>query len=137
VAVKIDKHGLTTNFLIKINNMAFKVIPPFNLALMNTSIFERDMGDDPVMARTPKNGVIILNEDQQDPIEKTKTVVHELVHRQQYLDEARNPGTGLDYEVDGAGKGKVTYKGKEYDYSVMQAGKGPWEKDAYKAEKNV
>ena len=117
--------------------MAFKITSPFNLALMNTSIFERDMGDDPVMARTPKNGVIVLNEDQQDPIEKTKTVVHELVHRQQYSDEARNPGTGLDYEVDGAGKGKVTYKGKEYDYSVMQAGKGPWEKDAYKAEKNV
>jgi hypothetical protein len=117
--------------------MAFKVIPPFNLALLNTSIFERDMGDDPVMARTPKNGVIVLNEDQQNPIEKTKTVAHELVHCQQYLDEVRDPGTGLDYEVDGAGKGKVTYKGKEYDYSVMQAGKGPWEKDAYKAEKNV
>jgi hypothetical protein len=29
------------------------------------------------------------------------------------------------------------WKGKEYDYSVMQAGKGPWEKDAYNAEKNI
>ena len=27
---------------------------------MSTSVFERDMGDDPVFARTPKNGVIIL-----------------------------------------------------------------------------
>ena len=42
--------------------MAFKVLPPFDLNKMNTSVFERDMGDDPVYARTPKNGVIIINE---------------------------------------------------------------------------
>jgi hypothetical protein len=56
---------------------------------------------------------------------------------QQYLDEARKPGTGLNYVIDGAGKGKVNYLGKEYDYSVMQAGEGPWEKDAQLAEKKL
>lgn len=119
--------------------MAFKINPPFDLRYMRTNMFERDMGDDPVYARTPKNGVIILNEDSiiDDPVELAKTKEHELVHVQQYLDEARNPGTGLNYEVDGAGKGKVNYLGKEYDYSVMQAGKGPWEKDAQLAEKKL
>jgi hypothetical protein len=29
------------------------------------------------------------------------------------------------------------FKGKKYNYSVMQAGKGPWEKDAYAAEKKI
>ena len=43
--------------------MAFNIKPFFNLNKMSTSVFERDMGDDPVFARTPKNGVIILNED--------------------------------------------------------------------------
>jgi hypothetical protein len=39
--------------------------------------------------------------------------------------------------VNSEGAGRVMWKGKEYDYSVMQAGKGPWEKDAYNAEKNI
>lgn len=60
------------------------------------------------------------------------TIAHEQVHVDQFKDEIKNPGTGLDYNV---GAGKVMFKGKEYDYSVMQAGKGPWEKPAYAAEK--
>ena len=35
------------------------------------------MGEDPVYARTPKNGVIVLNKDLKDPIEKAKTIAHE------------------------------------------------------------
>ena len=34
--------------------MAFNIKPFFNLNKMSTSVFERDMGDDPVFARTPK-----------------------------------------------------------------------------------
>ena len=117
--------------------MAFKVLPPFDLNKMNTSVFERDMGDDPVYARTPKNGVIVINENLTDPVEKQKTLTHEQIHVDQYKSEAKNPGTGLDYEVNSEGAGRVMWKGKEYDYSVMQAGKGPWEKDAYNAEKNI
>jgi len=111
--------------------MAFKVLPPFDLNKMNTSVFERDMGDDPVYARTPKSGVIIINENLTDPVEKQKTLAHEQVHVDQYKNGE------LDYEVNSEGAGRVMWKGKEYDYSVMQAGKGPWEKDAYKAEKNI
>jgi len=118
--------------------MAFKINPPFDLNKINTSVFERDMGDDPVYARTPKNGVIILNENLlDDPVEMQKTLAHEQVHVDQYKSEIKNPGSGLDYEVDSEGAGKVMFKGKEYDYSVMQAGKGPWEKDAQLAEKKL
>ena len=61
VVVIIDKNGLTKSFLTE-DNMAFKINSPFDLSKMNTSVFERDMGEDPVFARTPKNGVIIINE---------------------------------------------------------------------------
>ncbi len=65
--------------------MSFKLKPPYNLDLLNTPMFERDMEGDPVHARTPKNGVIILNEDSfsmdKDPKEKLKTIVHELEHK--------------------------------------------------------
>ena len=118
------------NFLTN-NNMAFKINSFFDLDKINTSVFERDMGEDPVYARTPKNGVIIINKDLKDPVEKAKTLAHEQVH----VDQFKNGE--LDYEVDGAGKGFVKFKGKKFDYSVMQAGKGPWEKDAYAAEKNI
>ena len=109
--------------------MAFNIKPFFNLSKMSTSVFERDMGDDPVFARTPKNGVIILNEDavkNSSKKELDNTIAHEQVH----VDQFKNGE--LDYNV---GAGKVMFKGKEYDYSVMQAGKGPWEKPAYAAEK--
>lgn len=136
VVVIIGKSGLTKSFLTE-DNMAFKINSPFDLSKMSTSVFERDMGEDPVFARTPKNGVIILNENLKDPVELEKTLAHEQVHVDQYKDELKNPGTGLDYEVDSKGAGKVMFKGKEYDYSVMQAGKGPWEKDAYAAERKL
>mgnify|MGYP000232670975 CR=1 FL=1 len=109
--------------------MAFKINPPFDLRYMRTNMFERDMGDDPVYARTPKNGVIILNENaikNSSKKELDNTIAHEQVH----VDQFKNGE--LDYNV---GAGKVMFKGKEYDYSVMQAGKGPWEKAAYAAEK--
>ena len=109
--------------------MAFNIKSFFNLNKMNTSVFERDMGDDPVFARTPKNGVIILNENavkNSSKKELDNTIAHEQVH----VDQFKNGE--LDYNV---GAGKVMFKGKEYDYSVMQAGKGPWEKPAYAAEK--
>tara|TARA_R110000737_G_scaffold80952_1_gene113320 strand:+ start:335 stop:760 length:426 start_codon:yes stop_codon:yes gene_type:complete len=130
VVAKRDKNGSTTSFLIK-NNMAFKINPPFDLSDLSTSIFERDMGEDPVFARTPKNGVIVLNKDLKNPVEKAKTIAHEKVHIDQYKSGE------LDYEVDGAGKGYVNFKGKTFDYSVMQKGKGPWEKPAYAAEKTI
>jgi hypothetical protein len=128
------KSGSITNFLIE-TRMAFNIKPFFDLNKMSTSVFERDMGDDPVFARTPKNGVIILNENAVKDSSKKEldnTIAHEQVHVDQFKDEIKNPGTGLDYNV---GAGKVMFKGKEYDYSVMQAGKGPWEKPAYAAEK--
>jgi len=122
------KSGSITNFLIE-TRMAFNIKPFFDLNKMSTSVFERDMGDDPVFARTPKNGVIILNEDavkNSSKKELDNTIAHEQVH----VDQFKNGE--LDYNV---GAGKVMFKGKEYDYSVMQAGKGPWEKPAYAAEK--
>ena len=60
--------------------MAFNIKPFFNLNKMSTSVFERDMGDDPVFARTPKNGVIILNEDavkNSSKKELDNTIAHE------------------------------------------------------------
>jgi hypothetical protein len=128
VAVTIDKSGLITNFLIE-TRMAFNIKSFFNLNKMNTSVFERDMGDDPVFARTPKNGVIILNENavkNSSKKELDNTIAHEQVHVDQFKSGE------LDYNI---GAGKVMFKRKEYDYSVMQAGKGPWEKPAYAAEK--
>ena len=130
VVVNKGNRGLMKSFLTT-NNMAFKITPPFDLTDMSTSIFERDMGEDPVYARTPKNGVIVLNKDLKDPIEKAKTIAHEKVHIDQYKSGE------LDYEVDGAGKGYVNFRGKRFDYSIMQKGKGPWEKPAYAAEKKV
>ena len=120
------------NFLTN-NNMAFKIKPFFDLTDLSTSIFERDMGEDPVFARTNKSGVIIMNENTPyNPLEKAKTIAHEKVHVDQFKKGE------LDYELPGPGKkGFVKYKGKTFPYSVMQAGKGPWEKDAYNAEKNI
>ena len=88
VVVIIDKSGLTKSFLTE-DNMAFKINSPFDLSKMSTSVFERDMGEDPVFARTPKNGVIILNEDLKDPVELQKTLAHEQVHVDQYKDELK------------------------------------------------
>ena len=113
--------------------MAFKMNSPFRLDLMSTSMFERDMEGDPVHARTPKNGVIILNEDSKDPVEKLKTVVHELEHVKQYKNG------DLDYGFNGAGKEVVWWKGKEYDYSKMASGdpNQPWELEPYRLEKKL
>ena len=119
------------------NNMAFKLKSPFNLDLLSTSMFERDMEGDPVHARTPKNGVIILNEDSfamdKDPKEKLKTIVHELEHVRQYKSGE------LDYGYNGAGKEVVWWKGKEYDYSKMASGdpNQPWEKKPYQLENKI
>ncbi len=117
--------------------MAFKLKSPFNLDLLSTSMFERDMEGDPVHARTPKNGVIILNEDSfamdKDPKEKLKTIVHELEHVRQYK------SGDLDYGYNGAGKEVVWWKGKEYDYSKMASGdpNQPWETKPYQLEKKL
>ena len=81
--------------------MAFKVLPPFDLNKMNTSVFERDMGNDPVYARTPKNGVIVINENLTDPVEKQKTLAHEQIHVDQYKNGE------LDYEVNSEGAGRA------------------------------
>tara|TARA_R100001369_G_scaffold89327_1_gene126846 strand:- start:58 stop:405 length:348 start_codon:yes stop_codon:yes gene_type:complete len=110
--------------------MSFKLKSPFNLDLLSTSVFERDMGDDPVYARTPRNGVIIMNEKEQDPYQKLNTLSHELVHVRQYKDG------DLDYGTNGAGKEVVWWKGKEHPYSDMQSGdpKQPWEIEPYKKE---
>ena len=48
-----------------------------------------------------------------------------------------NPKAIILAGAPGAGKGYVKFKGKRFDYSVMQKGKGPWEKPAYAAEKNI
>ena len=134
--MRIVKNGSIKNFLI-LNNMAFKIKPPFNLALLSTSMFERDMKGDQVHARTPKNGVIILNEDsftkERDPGEKLKTIVHELEHVRQYKDGE------LDYGYNGAGKEVVYWKGKEYPYADMASGdpNQPWELQPYKLENKL
>jgi len=106
---------------------------PFRLDLLTTSMFERDMEGDPVHARTPKNGVIILNKDSKDPYEKLNTVIHELEHVRQYK------AGELDYGTNGAGKEVVFWKGKEYDYSKMASGdpNQPWEIKPYKLEKKL
>jgi hypothetical protein len=126
------KNGSIKKFLIK-HNMAFKMQPPFRLDLLTTPMFERDMEGDQVHARTPKSGVIILNEDSKDPHEKLNTVIHELEHVRQYKDGE------LDYGHNGAGKEVVRWKGKEYPYSDMASGNPnkPWEIKPYKLEKKL
>ena len=113
--------------------MAFKMKSPFRLDLLSTSMFERDMEGDPVHARTPKSGVIILNKDSKDPHEKLNTVIHELEHVRQYK------AGELDYGTNGAGKEIVLWKGKEYPYSDMASGDPtkPWEIKPYKLEKKL
>ena len=67
--------------------MAFNIKPFFDLNKMSTCVFERDMGDDPVFARTPRNGVIILNEDavkNSSKKELDNTIAHEQVHVDQF-----------------------------------------------------
>ena len=109
----------------------FKINPPF--PLYPVSVFERDMGDDNALARTKRNGSIVINEDLEGP-QKEITKKHEETHVQQFLDEARNPGTGLDYNAE---EGWVMFKGKKYPYSKMESGDPTtaWEIPAYKNEK--
>ena len=135
VDAKEDKNGLTVNFLTK-NNMAFKINSPFNLDLLSTPMFERDMGDDPVYARTLKSGSIVFYEDEKDPYKKLQTFTHEIEHVNQFKSEVKNPGTGLDYGENGAGKQVVWWKGKEIDYKHMASGDPtqPWEIEPYKKE---
>ena len=129
VDAKEDKNGLTVNFLIK-NNMAFKIKSPFNLDLLSTPMFERDMGDDPVYARTLKSGSIVFNEDEKDPYKKLQTLTHEMEHVNQFK------RGDLDYGENGAGKQVVWWKGKEIDYKHMASGDPtqPWEIEPYKKE---
>lgn len=129
VDAKEDKNGLTVNFLTK-NNMAFKINSPFNLDLLSTSMFERDMGDDPVYARTLKSGSIVFNEDEKDPYKKLQTLTHEMEHVNQFK------RGDLDYGENGAGKQVVWWKGKEIDYKHMASGDPtqPWEIEPYKKE---
>tara|TARA_R110002049_G_scaffold169273_1_gene335884 strand:- start:68 stop:490 length:423 start_codon:yes stop_codon:yes gene_type:complete len=129
VDAKEDKNGLTVNFLTK-NNMAFKINSPFNLDLLSTSMFERDMGDDPVYARTLKSGSIVFNEDEKDPYKKLQTLTHEMEHVNQFK------RGDLDYGENSAGKQVVWWKGKEIDYKHMASGDPtqPWEIEPYKKE---
>ena len=129
VDAKEDKNGLTVNFLTK-NNMAFKIKSPFNLDLLSTPMFERDMGDDPVYARTLKSGSIVFNEDEKDPYKKLQTLTHEMEHVNQFK------RGDLDYGENGAGKQVVWWKGKEIDYKHMASGDPtqPWEIEPYKKE---
>ena len=129
VDAKEDKNGLTVNFLTK-NNMAFKINSPFNLDLLSTPMFERDMGDDPVYARTLKSGSIVFNEDEKDPYKKLQTLTHEMEHVNQFK------RGDLDYGENGAGKQVVWWKGKEIDYKHMASGDPtqPWEIEPYKKE---
>tara|TARA_R110000868_G_scaffold1757_4_gene14076 strand:+ start:525 stop:953 length:429 start_codon:yes stop_codon:yes gene_type:complete len=129
VAAITAKNGLTIDFLTK-NNMAFKINSPFNLDLLSTPMFERDMGDDPVYARTLKTGSIVFNEDEKDPYKKLQTLTHEMEHVNQFK------RGDLDYGENGAGKQVVWWKGKEIDYKHMASGdpKQPWEIEPYKKE---
>ena len=129
VAAITAKNGLTIDFLTK-NNMAFKINSPFNLDLLSTSMFERDMGDDPVYARTLKSGSIVFNEDEKDPYKKLQTLTHEMEHVNQFK------RGDLDYGENGAGKQVVWWKGKEIDYKHMASGDPtqPWEIEPYKKE---
>tara|TARA_R100000544_G_scaffold35760_1_gene23348 strand:- start:646 stop:1074 length:429 start_codon:yes stop_codon:yes gene_type:complete len=129
VDAKEDKNGLTVNFLTK-NNMAFKIKSPFNLDLLSTPMFERDMGDDPVYARTLKSGSIVFNKDEKDPYKKLQTLTHEMEHVNQFK------RGDLDYGENGAGKQVVWWKGKEIDYKHMASGDPtqPWEIQPYKKE---
>jgi len=129
VAAITAKNGLTIDFLTK-NNMAFKINSPFNLDLLSTPMFERDMGDDPVYARTLKTGSIVFNKDEKDPYKKLQTLTHEMEHVNQFK------RGDLDYGENGAGKQVVWWKGKEIDYKHMASGDPtqPWEIEPYKKE---
>ena len=129
VAAITAKNGLTIDFLTK-NNMAFKINSPFNLDILSTSMFDRDMGDDPVYARTLKTGSIVFNEDEKDPYKKLQTLTHEMEHVNQFK------RGDLDYGENGAGKQVVWWKGKEIDYKHMASGDPtqPWEIEPYKKE---
>jgi len=111
--------------------MSFKIKPFF--PLHPVSVFERDMGDDNALARTNRNGSIIIDENLEGP-QKEITQLHEETHVQQFLDEARNPGTGLDYNAE---EGWVMFEGKKYPYSKMASGDptAAWEIPAYENEK--
>jgi len=125
----IVKSGLIIDFLTK-NNMAFKINSPFNLDILSTSMFDRDMGDDPVYARTLKTGSIVFNKDEKDPYKKLQTLTHEMEHVNQFK------RGDLDYGENGAGKQVVWWKGKEIDYKHMASGdpSQPWEIEPYKKE---
>lgn len=122
--------------------MGFKLKPPFNLDFLRKSVFERDMGEDPVYARAQNTTNVILNEDhvkESSPYEVMNTLLHEFKHGEQYLNERKNPGTGLDYGTNGAGEKIMMWKGKELPYSRMEESdpKEEWEAEAYKAEKKL
>ena len=110
--------------------MAFKINSPFNLDILSTSMFDRDMGDDPVYARTLKTGSIVFNKNEKDPYKKLQTLTHEMEHVNQFK------RGDLDYGENGAGKQVVWWKGKEIDYKHMASGdpSQPWEIEPYKKE---
>ena len=63
--------------------MGFKLKPPFNLDFLRKSVFERDMGEDPVYARAQNTTNVILNEDhvkESSPYEVMNTLLHEFKH---------------------------------------------------------
>lgn len=87
-----------------------------------TPIYERDMGSDPALARTLRNGVIIM-EESLSPAERVETSSHEMVH----ADDIKNGDFYWDDE-------KIIYKGKRYPKHLFAHGKGPWENRAYDEE---
>ena len=115
----IEKIGLIRIFLIKINNMAFKL-------RSSAPIRKIDM-EDGVLGKANRDGTIDINKDIKDPQQEKEVIEHEKLH----LDQMERGD--LDYDDK-----NVYWKGKTYPRSKMEEGAKnlPWEKEVYDKTKD-
>jgi hypothetical protein len=118
--VIIEKIGLIRIFLIKINNMAFKL-------RSSAPIRKIDM-EDGVLGKANRDGTIDINKDIKDPQQEKEVIEHEKLH----LDQMERGD--LDYDDK-----NVYWKGKTYPRSKMEEGAKnlPWEKEVYDETKET
>jgi len=118
--VIIEKIGLIRIFLIKINNMAFKL-------RSSAPIRKVDM-EDGVLGKANRDGTIDINKDIKDPQQEKEVIEHEKLH----LDQMERGD--LDYDDK-----NVYWKGKTYPRSKMEEGAKnlPWEKEVYDETKET
>jgi len=104
--------------------MAFKINSFYDIDW--TSVINTPM-EDGVMGRADKAGTILVNNKLTNVNDINETVAHEKVH----IDQMKKGM--LDYDDN-----NIFWKGKTYKRSELNEGlnKLPWEKAAYKTEKN-